>query len=136
MSRIGKRPVALPKGVTAQVDGKTVKVKGPKGELQVTLVDDVVALPIELGFSDSCLTARPVERDPLALPLASAQGFRSQPTPSRGALLRMFLARVRLFVHRLVSDPARRLDQPRWGTFRARLLHWNLRYRGALSDCK
>ena len=43
MSRIGKRPVALPKGVTAQVDGKTVKVKGPKGELQVTLVDDVVA---------------------------------------------------------------------------------------------
>ena len=38
MSRIGKKPVALPKGVTASVDGQTVKVKGPKGELSVTLV--------------------------------------------------------------------------------------------------
>ncbi|HVV65412.1 MAG TPA: 50S ribosomal protein L6 [Rhizomicrobium sp.] len=41
MSRIGKKPVALPKGVTATVEGKTVKVKGPKGELKVTLVDEV-----------------------------------------------------------------------------------------------
>ena len=41
MSRIGKRPVALPKGVTASVDGQTVKVKGPKGELSVTLVPEV-----------------------------------------------------------------------------------------------
>lgn len=43
MSRIGKRPVALPKGVTASVEGRTVKVKGPKGELKVTLVDEVEA---------------------------------------------------------------------------------------------
>ena len=43
MSRIGKKPVALPSGVTATVDGQTVKVKGPKGELSVTLVDDVTA---------------------------------------------------------------------------------------------
>ena len=43
MSRIGKRAVALPKGVTAAVDGQTVKVKGPKGELKVVLVDDVHA---------------------------------------------------------------------------------------------
>jgi large subunit ribosomal protein L6 len=34
MSRIGKRPVAVPKGVTATVDGNTVRVKGPKGELE------------------------------------------------------------------------------------------------------
>ena len=33
MSRIGKKPVAVPAGVTATVDGQTVKVKGPKGEL-------------------------------------------------------------------------------------------------------
>ena len=33
MSRIGKKPGPLPKGVTASIDGKTVKVKGPKGEL-------------------------------------------------------------------------------------------------------
>ena len=46
MSRIGKKPVALPSGVTATVDGQTVRVKGPKGELSLTLVDDVT---VELG---------------------------------------------------------------------------------------
>src|SRR5471030_2204550 len=43
MSRIGKKPVALPKGVTASVDGQTVKVKGPKGVLSVKLVTEVTA---------------------------------------------------------------------------------------------
>ena len=43
MSRIGKKPVVLPTGVTASVEGKTVKVKGPKGELKVTLVEEVDA---------------------------------------------------------------------------------------------
>ena len=33
MSRIGKLPIAVPKGVTIAIDGNTVKVKGPKGEL-------------------------------------------------------------------------------------------------------
>jgi large subunit ribosomal protein L6 len=33
MSRIGKLPIAVPKGVTISIDGNTVKVKGPKGEL-------------------------------------------------------------------------------------------------------
>ena len=33
MSRIGKLPIAIPKGVTIAIDGNTVKVKGPKGEL-------------------------------------------------------------------------------------------------------
>src|SRR5581483_6157939 len=41
MSRIGKRPVPIPSGVTANVEGQTVKVKGPKGQLQVVLPDDV-----------------------------------------------------------------------------------------------
>lgn len=41
MSRIGKNPVALPDGVTATVEGQTVKAKGPKGELQVIIHDDV-----------------------------------------------------------------------------------------------
>ena len=43
MSRVGKRAVAVPSGVTANVEGQTVKVKGPKGALQVVLHDDVVA---------------------------------------------------------------------------------------------
>lgn len=37
MSRIGKKPVAVPSGVTANLDGQTVKAKGPKGELQFTV---------------------------------------------------------------------------------------------------
>ena len=41
MSRIGKNPVALPEGVTVNVDGQTVKAKGPKGELSVVVHDDV-----------------------------------------------------------------------------------------------
>jgi large subunit ribosomal protein L6 len=43
MSRIGKKPVILPKGVIASVDGQIVKVKGPKGELSVKLVPEVSA---------------------------------------------------------------------------------------------
>src|ERR1700760_462693 len=43
MSRIGKKPVPLPKGVTASIDGQLVKVKGPKGELSVKLVREVTA---------------------------------------------------------------------------------------------
>ena len=42
MSRIGKRPVKVPAGVTASVEGQTVKVKGPKGALELALIDDVI----------------------------------------------------------------------------------------------
>jgi large subunit ribosomal protein L6 len=41
MSRIGKKPIAVPSGITANIEGQTVKVKGPKGALQVALHDDV-----------------------------------------------------------------------------------------------
>ncbi|MGB0084682.1 MAG: 50S ribosomal protein L6 [Rhodomicrobiaceae bacterium] len=41
MSRIGKKPVSVPKGVMAKIEGQTVSVKGPKGELSLTLIDDV-----------------------------------------------------------------------------------------------
>jgi len=41
MSRIGKKPIPIPSNVEATVDGQTIKVKGPKGELSVTLLDDV-----------------------------------------------------------------------------------------------
>ena len=34
MSRIGKKPIAVPKNVTATVDGQEVTVKGPKGQLR------------------------------------------------------------------------------------------------------
>src|SRR6201989_2956518 len=41
MSRIGRKAVAVPSGVTANIEGQTVKVKGPKGALQVVIPDDV-----------------------------------------------------------------------------------------------
>jgi large subunit ribosomal protein L6 len=42
MSRIGKKPVAVPAGVTAKVEGQKVTVKGSKGELFFVVHDDVV----------------------------------------------------------------------------------------------
>jgi len=42
MSRIGKKPVSLPQGVTANVDGQTVTAKGPKGELRFVVNDEVL----------------------------------------------------------------------------------------------
>ncbi|RYG79436.1 50S ribosomal protein L6 [bacterium] len=42
MSRIGKKPVSVPDGVTASVDGQTVTVKGPKGELKFVVNDEVL----------------------------------------------------------------------------------------------
>ena len=43
MSRIGKKAVPVPSGVSASVEEQTVKVKGPKGALQLVLHDDVAA---------------------------------------------------------------------------------------------
>ena len=48
MSRIGKKPVALPKGVTAEIKGQTIEVKGPKGTRSFTATDDVT-LALEDG---------------------------------------------------------------------------------------
>lgn len=60
MSRIGNRPVALPKGVTASIENRTVKVKGPKGELSMRLVDEVDAA---VGPAGITVTPKPeVER--------------------------------------------------------------------------
>ena len=41
MSRIGKKPIAIPAGVTVTLDGQTVTVKGPKGQLAWTVVDEM-----------------------------------------------------------------------------------------------
>ncbi len=41
MSRIGKKSVAIPSGVTAKIESKTLTVKGPKGTLSMGLVDDI-----------------------------------------------------------------------------------------------
>src|SRR5207245_10092620 len=46
MSRIARKPVPLPKGVTAQIDGHKIRVKGPKGEISRTLNSEM-ALSLE-----------------------------------------------------------------------------------------
>ena len=54
MSRIGKKPIELPKGVTASLSGQTIEVKGPKGTRSFTATDDVT---IEVG--DGAVTVKP-----------------------------------------------------------------------------
>ena len=41
MSRIGKRPITVPKGVNVTLDGQTVTVKGPKGERSWTVAEEI-----------------------------------------------------------------------------------------------
>lgn len=41
MSRIGKKSIAIPKGVTVTLDGQTVSVKGPKGERTWTVAEEI-----------------------------------------------------------------------------------------------
>jgi large subunit ribosomal protein L6 len=49
MSRIGKKPVAMPSGVTANVEGHTLTVKGPKGTLSMQLLDELVKYELAEG---------------------------------------------------------------------------------------
>jgi large subunit ribosomal protein L6 len=58
MSRIGKKPVPLPKGVTAAVTDGTVSVKGPKGELKLRLVSE-----IDASIGDDGITLTPKSQD-------------------------------------------------------------------------
>ena len=58
MSRIGKKPVPVPKGVTANVEGQTVSAKGPKGELAVALGDQVA-----VAMTDGGVDGRAARRD-------------------------------------------------------------------------
>jgi large subunit ribosomal protein L6 len=54
MSRIGKRPVELPGGVSATVSGQTIEVKGPKGTRAFTATDDVT-----IAVEDGAVTVKP-----------------------------------------------------------------------------
>jgi len=54
MSRIGKRPVAIPGGVTAEIANGTLTVKGPKGTLSLTLADEVT-----YAIEDGAISVQP-----------------------------------------------------------------------------
>ena len=49
MSRIGKKPIAMPAGVTATVESGTLTVKGPKGQLAMQMLDDLVKYEVAEG---------------------------------------------------------------------------------------
>ena len=51
MSRIGKKPVAIPSGVTATIDGGKLNVKGPKGALNLALRDEITYTLEDGGIS-------------------------------------------------------------------------------------
>jgi len=51
MSRIGKRPVPVPANVTAAIEGQTVKMKGPKGELQFTVPQEIAVEKTDDGIT-------------------------------------------------------------------------------------
>lgn len=61
MSRIGKKPIPAPAGVTVTVKGQEVSVKGPKGTLNFRAHDDV-----EVAFGDGALTVKPRHDTPRA----------------------------------------------------------------------
>lgn len=56
MSRIGKKPIDVPSGVTVTIDGQSVKAKGPKGELNF-VVSDLCAVSLE----DNAVSVKPLE---------------------------------------------------------------------------
>ena len=63
MSRIGKTPVPVPDKVTVSLDGLTVKVKGPKGELERTLPEGV-----SVSQEANTIVVTPVSYTHLTLP--------------------------------------------------------------------
>ena len=64
MSRIGRQPVSIPKGVTAEVSGQTVKVKGPRGELSMD-VHPVISVKLDKETNTIVLERSSDETAPL-----------------------------------------------------------------------
>ena len=58
MSRIGKKPVVIPSGVTAKLEGQTIAVKGAKGELKFTAPQEVA-----LSIDDGAVHVQPHSED-------------------------------------------------------------------------
>ena len=61
MSRIGKQAITVPKGVTATVDGQKISVKGPKGELSIVVVEEIL-----VNVADGEIAVKPREESKAA----------------------------------------------------------------------
>ena len=77
MSRIGKRPVALPSGVSATTEGQILTVKGPKGTLSLQMRDE-----ISYDISEDGISVQPAVRAILSATLPHAMH-----DPTEGGLL-------------------------------------------------
>lgn len=75
MSRVGKQPVVIPEGVTVEVEGNTLAVKGPRGELRRALPSD-----IQIALENGTVTFTP--------------RIMSQKTPARWGLARALAANM------------------------------------------
>jgi large subunit ribosomal protein L6 len=64
MSRIGRKPIPVPAGVEIKIEGQTVKVKGPKGELQQTIREQIT---VAQEGSELVVTRENDEREAKAL---------------------------------------------------------------------
>ena len=61
MSRVGKKPVPVPQGVTATIDGQLVKIKGSKGELSFQVPDEVT-----VSMKDGAVAVEPRDQSKAA----------------------------------------------------------------------
>jgi large subunit ribosomal protein L6 len=73
MSRMGKRPVAIPGGVTVAVADSTVRVKGPKGELSVPVL---AGTTVTVEGSEVRVTAERLEKKVQAVTIAGREIWR------------------------------------------------------------
>ena len=93
MSRIGKKPVVTPSGVTASIEGQTLTVKGPKGTLSMKLLDDLVKYEVgegeirvtPLGIATGFLPMRLIRTPPPALRRRRSARVLRHPRARRGA---------------------------------------------------
>ena len=75
MSRIGKTPVEIPDGVSVDIAGQMVTVKGKLGELSIILTDEV-----DIGMEDKLITVTPRNNSLMARKMWGTS--RSNPRPS------------------------------------------------------
>ena len=69
MSRIGKQPIKLASGVTASLDGRILKIKGPKGELSLKLSNE-----LSVKITDESIEVNQVKKDKDASAISSKIG--------------------------------------------------------------
>src|SRR5213595_981386 len=77
MSRIGRKPIPIPKGVTTQLDGTRITVKGPKGEIS-RLIHAELAVAVE---GETIVVRRPSDETRHKALEIQGVGYKAEPKP-------------------------------------------------------